>query len=271
MKNFCCLGSITMPIVRRRIPRSAILGRRSKAMYYRKMRYLKKRGADQRLATIGKVKKLIHASSETKFAGMLFNGLKNQGITVGATDTLQLLPQIANGVDDNQRIGNRINPRGLLINLAIEFRRDADPEEYPNGTTIYPRIMVLSQKSVSDWAPLSAGGADVGKLLDHGQGEHGFDGTLQDYMSPINKDAFVVHKDIKTMLCSNSVETGAVVMVSYKIWVKTPKQLTYNDGQVYPKNFAPFMCIGFARSDNQLLAGSVLGVHYTSTLYYEDE
>jgi len=117
---------------------------------------------------------------------------------------------------------------------------------------------------------LTAAGFDATHLLDHGTGEHQFDGYLIDYSSPINKDGFIVHKDIRTKLSTGTQEYNGMITRTFKIWVKCPKVLNYLDNETYPTNFAPFLAVGFANPDNILKLGAVLGVAYTSTLYYED-
>lgn len=263
-----------MPFRRTRIMlggRSIPLGARTKALYYRRKRYLAKRNANTRLATIGKVKRMIHQNAETKLVGYAFNASKNQQIIASVADVLPLLPQLPQGVTDNQRLGNRVTPKGILVNVTLTLRTDL--EGYPKGSVIMPRILCLSQKAQSNLDGLLAGGMDASHLIDYGTGEHLFAGTLHDYHGPVNKEAFVVHKDIKTKISSNTVEQGMPITKTFKFWIKCPKNLTYNDNQTYPRNFAPFMAIGFAKPDNVVddPQVSALQVFYTTTLYFEDD
>lgn len=204
---------------------------------------------------------------ENKLAGTQYQ-VQFNGQIDSAADAYGLLPSIMLGTGDNARIGNRITPRGLLVTLNVYMSTDAGS---PPGTTLLPRIIVAAQKSTNGYQP--AASVDFARLLDWGQGEHDFTGTLADYRSPINRDAFHVYKDIKTKISiGNGDENMNVISKTYKFWIPCPKTLNYVDTQNYPQNFAPFICLGYARADGVAPNPGYLGVtmDWTTTLYYED-
>lgn len=243
-----------------RAPAKRVAGRRygTKAKVVRKGR---------KLASVALVKKMIHKNMENKLAGTQYQVQFNNTINT-AGDAYGLLPTIPLGTNDNARIGNRINPRGLLVTGQVFITPDAG---LPPGTLLFPRILILKAKAQNGYQPgLSV---DFSRLLDWGQGEHSFTGTLADYRCPVNTDEFVVIKDIKTRLSLGSVEQNSMVCsVPFKVWVPCPKTLTYVDGQSYPQNFAPFICLGFAEGQGIVTPpeSTFVTMDWTTTLYYED-
>lgn len=222
--------------------------------------------SNRKLATVSLVKKMIHRNMENKFNGTSY-AVEFNGVITSSGDAYGLLPPISTGTSDNARIGNRITPRGLLVTCSVYCTSD---QSTPPQTVLLPRIFVLKSKAISYQPNLT--GWNYLKLLDHGQGEHAFDGTLMSYRSPVNTDAFTVVKDIKTQLCMGSVEQNPNYIKHFKFWVPCPKVLEYNDGDTFPQNFAPFLCLGFATGDGGVPTDGYLGVSmdWTTTLYYED-
>lgn len=245
---------------RKSAPRS--VARRVAAVKRRRVRKAK---ANKKLATVGLVKKLIARNAETKLVGITHSAQHNNRINTPG-DAYPLLPPLSQGTGDNDRIGNRITPKGLLVTVNVYLN---DAANTPPQTILLPRILCLRDKINNDSAGLAV---DFSHLLDHGQGEHAFNGNLYDYRSPINRDAFIVLKDIKTILCMGSAEMNNMYIRTFKFWIKCPKTLEYNDGQTYPTNFAPFICMGFAEGNGAVPTDGYLGVvmDHTSTLYYED-
>lgn len=240
---------------------------RSKRTYRRKALRSKRRNvrrkANRKVATVALVKKLIHKNMENKLAGFSLTRAFPPAVT--STSCYGLLPTISTGTTDNARIGNRINPRGLLINLVVHPSDDAT---IPAGTTFMPRIMIVSQRSTSGYQPSVV--PDVGRLLDFGGGEHSFAGTLNDYTCPINTDSYTVHKDIKTMVCVGNGDANPNQARVFKFWIPCPKTLVYDDAQQYPQNFAPQLILGWANALDYPFIDIYVTATWTSTLYYED-
>lgn len=223
----------------------------------------KKSKANKKLATVALVKRLIHKNAENKFHGTAYN--RQFPPVVSVTSCYGLLPPISQGTTDNARIGNRINPRGLLVNLTVYPTDDAT---IPAGTVFLPRIMVVSQKSTSGYQPNAT--PDVGNLLDYGLGEHTFSGNQWDYTAPINTDHFIVHKDIKTKISVGNGDENLGLCRTFKFWVPCPKTLTYDDGQQFPQNFAPHLIVGWANGREFPFIDTYVSCSWTTTLYYED-
>lgn len=232
-----------------------------------KMAVARRANLNRKVATVGLVKKMIHQNMENKLAGTAFNVQFNAQID-SVYDAYGLLPTIPLGTGDNARIGNRITPRGLLVQANVYITPDTT---LPYGTVLMPRIICFSQKSTNGFQPGIS--VDFTRLLDHGQGEHAFLGDLASYKDPINTDSFKVYKDIKTRIClGNGDANPNVISKTFKFWVPCPKTLLYDDGQTYPQNFAPFICVGFATGQGFITPpeSTFLTMDWTTTLYYED-
>ena len=70
------------------------------------------------LATIPQVKKLIAGKAENKLCGIVHQAQYNAFID-SAADAYPLLPVVPAGTGDNQRIGNRITPKGLRVSVSV--------------------------------------------------------------------------------------------------------------------------------------------------------
>jgi len=225
----------------------------------------KRKAANRKLATVGQVKALLHKNVETKYMGLTYNAGFNNRIS-GTSDLIKIIPDISSGTGNNDRLGNKITPKGLKVVVSMTVNQ-------VNGSTsipMLPRLMVLSAKNVKAWTDIAS--VDVTKFLDDGVAERAFGGDITDYQCPLNKEYVIAHKDIKTELSLGTAEQNGQRTRTYTFWIKCPKVLNYNDFDVTPTNFAPFLCMGFAVGDFSVPSEAFLGVRLalTSMLYYED-
>jgi len=225
-----------------------------------------KQKANSRVATVGMVKKILHRNAETKYVGYTYNASFNNTIAAPG-DVIQLLPDLPQGQTNNSRIGNKVTPRGLKVVVTMTAL-DVNPSA---GFTLLPRLFILSSKA-SKYFPLVQSTADMTKLLDDGKVERPFAGDITDYQAPVNKEYFIVHKDIKTKICLGTDEQNLGRIKTYTFWIKCPKVLNFDDDLVNPNNFAPWLSLGFACSDFSVpsTAYTPIKLALTSTLYYED-
>lgn len=224
-----------------------------------------KKRANKKLATVGLVKKLIHQNVETKYMGLTYNASFNNRITTTA-DLIKIIPDITSGTGNNDRIGNKITPKGLKLVVSMTVNDVNGSIAVP----MLPRLMVLSAKTVKAWTDIAS--VDTTKFLDDGIAERAFGGDITDYQCPLNKEYVICHKDIKTKLSLGTVEQNGQRTLTYTFWVKCPKVLNYNDFDATPTNFAPFLCMGYAVGDFSVPSEAFLGVKLalTSMLYFED-
>lgn len=240
------------------------------------------------------VKQIVKSLTETKQAfHNSGNSLTffNSGID-SAGDMLQVLPNIAQSVADNGRIGDQIRSQNLNIRGYLKLNINAASGTAGDSTTlpnVIARLMVVSIKARSNYTDASAGPGFLATLLKKGGTTVGFTGVLSDINAPINRDVFTVHADRKFYLNQDYVNAiGASVPSQYlaqnikdtvkffNINVKCKnKVLKYDEdisGGLLPSNFAPIMLLGYSYLDGSApdTISTNLGMQYISTLNYED-
>ena len=206
--------------------------------------------------------------------------LFNASITTYA-ECYPLLPKVTQGVDSYQRVGDKLRPKSLRVELYI----------VANGTLTTSmlqrvRLFVLQDKSLSNWSAIDT--TPIGnQLLDFGSFLGGFSGLPNCELIRVNKRRYKVIKDKVVTLAKGTGLTpntgginGTQTFVSgsqyHKITFKipTPAVLHYsNPLDNYPTNFAPFMCLGYTQPDGDTAPDSgvfKVAVQFSSHLDYED-
>lgn len=229
------------------------------------------------------VKKLISRSEETKLVckSVVNNVLFNSGIT-SSTEVYDVLPNLVQGVDNYQRIGDRVTPKSLSVRgtIAINFNesRSLTPEVH---------VFIVSHKSKRSYDALNAGASAgrqqiVDELIDLGNGtDTNFNGQVLPTCFPLNRKLLTIHahKVLKLSssygaLANEHTADDTLRFRRFAIKVKCPKTLTYDASisAIHPVNFAPVMMVGYVYPDgtfSEVLTTPVL-VTATSTLYYDD-
>lgn len=249
------------------------------------------RNADKRRRQpfVERVKSVILRAQETKFvirppANYNTNATLQDftAFTSGITSTNEiygLIPDMSQGDDDFQRIGNTIQPVSLTtkVNLAL------------NSTTsqsVYADVYFLTSKTVKDFNLTNA--ILTAQLMNVGDGTNAaYDGTSYTAMLPINKSEFTVlaHKRVLLQKGSgdpNTALSGAGLpstntfsyIKSFSQKIKLPSKLTYEDAsRLQPSNSFPFMVVGFCGTDvngNLAPITARVFVQAQSHLYYKD-
>lgn len=271
--------------------------RRSVARKTRSRKYISKRKAVRRAKRsnfVRNVKQVIQSLTETKQAYhnsgdslIMFNsGINTSG------DMMRVVPNIAQSVLDNGRIGDQVRSKKLSIRGYLKLNINAASGTAGDSTTlpnVIARLMVVSIKSRSSYTDAAAGAGFLATLLKKGGTTVGFTGLLSDINAPINTDAFTVHSDRKFYMTQDYVNAiGASVPSQYlaqdiKNTVKffninvrcKNKLLKYDEdvgGGLEPTNFAPILLLGYAYLDGSSpdTLSTNLGLQYISTLDYED-
>lgn len=209
-----------------------------------------------------------------------FNGTISSG-----SECYPLIPPLGQGVDDFQRIGDKIRPKYMIVKGFVQLNPNAGAQNYMPPSTC--RVMVLSQKSIKFSGDVQSK-VDIGHLLKDnvstGTGRP-YSGTLFDNLAPINKEIFTVHMDRKVKFnWLNLQDTPAGVPTPgwqtgndrtkyFTCKIKLPKTLSYDDGTgAYPNNAAPFFCFGAVNDDGAApwTATAPYQVTMMSTMYFED-
>lgn len=194
-----------------------------------------------------------------------------------STNTLPLLPLIPQGTAEQQRIGNVINLKKLVIRGYYRLQL---PVGSAANTRILLRSMILKQKSQNDAFQITNGAAfaQYNQLLEPA---NSYLGAIADYNTPINTNCFTLKKQWrKIMTCEyDGIATNALGMnesyffFNYTMKFGQGKRLEYiTSGTSTPANFGYFL----AHSATILGSGSALpvglvGCNYTSTAYFYDD
>jgi hypothetical protein len=252
-------------------------------------------------ATAGKtlkqaIQKVIKGESETKYRATAIRNLStgatlanftafSSGIT-GVAEMYAAIPQVSQGVDEHQRIGDSISPTSCVVHM------DFTSPTFGNNNSIDKTIHVflLQCISVKDLDNYSA--VPITSLLDDGNGGNtSFNGTPLNAMMPINKKNFTILKHKKFRLvkgfgkpCGSSgtdpaglTDSTITPAASYKhvaLKVKLPKKLKYSaHGSLYPTNAAPFIVVGWHNNWQVDTASNVIDLYINGRveMRYKDE
>jgi hypothetical protein len=241
------------------------------------------------------IKKLVADPVEVKYVatacknpGALTNIGNFTGFSSGITGVSEIyaaMPQITQGTDNYQRIGDTIAPVRCDVDLRIEVASLNDNNAYDRTVHVF-LLEAVSVKSLPNYTAIP-----IIQMLNNGQGGRvDFNGTLYHSKFPINRDAFKVlhHKKVRLVkgfgnpVSSASVTAGTTDgiispsghYVDLKLPVKLPKTLKYETaGVYYPLNAAPFFVIGWVDNITTNTASSMTGslsVMGRTNMYYRD-
>lgn len=229
------------------------------------------------------------APQETKFT-TIWNGSSSTpdvyGIpfnaSIGTGTNYAILPTIAQGAGVGQRLGNKINPKRLVVNVWV------NPRNFQSSADFVARVFCLESKNLK--SALQINSVDMTTLLDYGQAQGAFDGYPLQLTAGVDRSQFKVYSDklIKMNKAQGvgptltNLYNGDVVAPTtntihhYRFTIKCPKVLEY-DGALAtsPVGFAPFLNAGYAilaqdSPDVPDLTLLRLQVAWSSTLYFTD-
>jgi len=204
----------------------------------------------------------------------------SQDIT-GTAETYALIPPVAQGTDDHQRIGDQISPTSLTVKGNISLSR-----ELTFSTQLIADIYFLTSKQVK--SETVYGGVPITSMfIDAGGGLASYDGTVRNSQLPLNQDDFTLikHKRFKFEKPSGSLNNAAFSNVGaqslgigcydWTVKVPLPKTLKYaTAANTVPQNAYPFMVIGYHFADDNgmtVQTGTrLVSCTAQSTLYYKD-
>jgi len=257
------------------------------------------------------VKKIVHGEVENKYVtsfagrdGAVQSGTPWSGQGTGVlqspairnnlaiSNIVPIIPPIIQGLEDFNRVGDKIRPLSLVIHFDISmFGKNL------NSNLLLCRLLVLSDKAIktTDALPFTPGvttGTPVDtQLFDYGNGNNGaFNGVPYDVNWRVNRKRYTVHHDKQFKLMKGVGQSpqytneipyaGSQQYIAgtqthrMSLKIKCPPTFQYQTNlNKHPTNFAPFWAFGFVQPDGDgtvdYLANQVM-VNYTTHLVYED-
>lgn len=235
------------------------------------------------------VRRIANKGIEVKHVGQnVVNDAFNSSISA-ASECYPILPQVTEGTDGHQRIGDRINAKYLIVKGKLYYDNSVNGTYLPTSTV---RVMILSQRNIKISSDVSSR-VDVDHLLkdnigtDQGRPYGSTAVPAQpnpfDNLAPINKDLFTVFMDrkfkMKEQMLGQLGNNNTVVVQGtqathyfYKK-IRCPKTLYFDDGNGNtPNNFAPFVCMGSVLDDNtgQWVGSTPYRLVVQAELYFTD-
>jgi len=237
-------------------------------------------------------KKVVADALEDKYAAIQIGGggmpiYFNAAITSNQ-EVYPLLPQIIQGTNSNNRVGDKIRPKKLRVDFVITANG-----QIPSSQLNQVRLFVLQDKSIRNSNALrDVVGAQIGTpiataLIDKAGVTTGFDGTPSSVMFRVNKERYMVYKDKVYEVLSGLGLTpqpptnyGTQTFVSgqqcykFSVVIPTPATLNYSGSlDFWPTNFAPFMCLGYCQPDGNAAPDTLtlrVACNWVSHLDFED-
>lgn len=245
----------------------------------------RKTGGNQ-LVTKKQLYRAIRRNVETKIASNS-TGWTTYNSSIGsAGDRLTLLPSIAQGTAQNQRIGNSIKPLKLVIRGYVAYNAQQSSANL-DARMLGVRMFVYQDKVVKSYA----NGVNNWQLLDLGGTSGSFDGTPINFNTPHNTDMFIFYADKRFKMLkpygytntgtpSTTITLTGVDSSMYHPFTITltqkhlPSVLKFDatEDANFPINFAPYFSLGYCDLLNNSADALItqVGCSYVATLYYED-
>jgi len=230
-----------------------------------------------------KVLAVIRTQAETKqaFHSIIAESF-NSGINSTA-DTKKIVPSIAQGVGDYQRIGDQLKCLSLTVKGAIVYNPSVGQYGTYANARLGVRMMIVQPRQFSNLVDVqAAAGTWTALLLKKGATITGFTGVLSDLWAPINGDAIIKYYD-KIFYMDAPYQATAVGSAymggSTKMFTKTMKlrnkTLKYDGsiaGGIDATNYSPVLIIGYAHMDGSAadVATTAIQLSYDTVFNYED-
>ena len=259
----------------------------SKRPYKKRAYKPRAKKAASKLVTKAQLYKAIAKQTETKQATteLTFTTF-NSPISSATGEFYVPLPGLGQGVAADQRLGDQIRPKRLVIRGYINYDTTDTSDQAAN--MIISRLFCFSSKAIRDNANK---GSMSSALLTNGGNPSQFTGALLDITRPQNREYFTFYKDMRHTFLKPFGYTGNNIAPSVnqditamdrslvKFFTITltqkhmPAVFKYDtNAATFPTNFLPCIALGYAYASNatpdSLLAK--IGMSYSATLYYED-
>lgn len=243
------------------------------------MKATSKKAQAKKFAT--RVKRVIGRAEETKYnattiwdKATLDGAIHSIGLPGTNSDTMPLVPKIAVGTLEHERVGRKISPTKACIDVNLSFTQTGDPPFAQATQQIFVHMFLLRSKTWKSYGKMQTDGGAYKNFADNGDSTSGAFGTqdgsgnwftnVLSFQRPVNTSALTQIKRVRIKLTKNQgIINGSAVpnavtnlqTTSYsgRYYFKLPK-LEYDDTdathQGYPSNCNVFVSVGSALSDN---------------------
>lgn len=224
------------------------------------------------------VKKAVTRLMETK-TQQLLSSSNNIFQSMTNTEVYSLLPIVQQGVTQQNRVGNRIQPVKLTVKGSIiATHLNAS---YPGASSSYFDLYVFKSKAANQGGIAPTAG-DMNLFLQQGSGGDSYNGQALDGLKPVNNDFFTLLAKRRYTL-NNIYNTGIGIMTGY--YQSTSPQQTfsidlskhlkqswiYNDSSSNVINDNFYIAIGSTQTDGTSVGASVTGTYqFIVDLKYKD-
>lgn len=233
-----------------------------------------------------KVLSVVASQAETKLAWHVQPTTDfNSGIS-GSGDCLRIIPNIARGTADNERIGDQLVAKSINIRGVLQMLPQALGQN-DGVRKIACRVMIVTPKGYTNWATASANTSSwMPLLLKKGGTTNSFTGAIDDLFAPANTDAITVHYNKVFYFNQNtygqSTASGYVAFdqshlvrflnIKIKCRNKVVKYDTGVDAGLTPTNLGYFMVVGYSFVDGTSpdVVSTRIRLQYESIFKYED-
>lgn len=257
------------------------------------------------------IKKVVKGQAETKMQVYYGNNVpttspfgastqQNQFIVSNSTDILRILPPVEQGANDDQRVGNSINPVSAKVHCSVTISANTAGGAGFKNNLSYNLVAVaycLQHVSYKTYSSLSTQN-DFTQMLSLGQGGQtsNYNGTFEFSRLPVEKGYYQVLGKKMFNLRNSGVESTTVGVPQAQwgtnansapvrhewTWDLTkhlpkkilfPEQETSAPGANDPLNAAPFWCIGYYSMDGSASTTSpqvLIQQQYVSIFKYKD-
>jgi len=200
--------------------------------------------------------------------------------TVAGADLYRMIPEVSQGVEANDRVGNAISPKGIRTHFAVYF-----PAETQNTANVYVRFLCISSREIKDYTGVAGlSGTNLFAYGDGGttdlSGQSFADNIQSNQFLPVNKKSWIVHHDKTVHLARGFGNTSndsasprtptGYVPVAHRFTFDTPHKGAFKYDKpldVTPNNFAPFWCCYMWTADAGTVSPQPI-VHTRSDLYF---
>jgi len=252
---------------------------RKRSKTYKK-KSLKKTIKPSKSLTIA-VKKIMRKDVEDKTGYKEENMIAYNSKINESADIKFLLPDVGQGPQEGNRIGDQLTARKLkingLMNLTLSYSNAV------SGCRIGVRVMMVQPKLYTDRASITANANSwLPYLLRKGNTATGFNGTVPDLYAPINSEVVTKYYDKVFYLSMPFMTTAAgqqETAFSYRHFTHTLKvnnkkllyDSNYQAGQ-QPTNYSPVILLGYSHVDGSTADSghTQVSMQFNSYFDYED-